>query len=64
MASRVLLVDQALAQYGPEAKLARDKLKEAATQSYDLFWRGVDSDPAQFKVDVALNSLEGNDELP
>ena len=54
MASRVLLVDQALAQYGPEAKLARDKLKEAATQSYGLFWRGVDSDPAQLKVDVAL----------
>ena len=54
MASRVLLVDQALAQYGPEAKLVRDKLKEAVTQSYDLFWRGVDSDPAQLKVDVAL----------
>jgi hypothetical protein len=54
MASRVLLVDQALVQYGPEAKLARDKLKEAVTQSYDLFWRGVDSDPAQLKVDVAL----------
>ena len=54
MASRVLLVDQALAQYGPEAKPARDKLKEAVTQSYELFWRGADRDPEQLKVDAAL----------
>jgi hypothetical protein len=47
MASRALLVDQALAQYGSEAKPARDKLKEALSQSYDLFWRGADSDPQQ-----------------
>ena len=54
MASRALLVDQALAQYGPEAKPARDKLREALGQSYDLFWRGADSDPDQLKVEVAL----------
>jgi hypothetical protein len=35
MASRALLVDQALAQYGLEAKPVRDKLKVALTQSYD-----------------------------
>ena len=54
MASRVLLVDQALGQYGPEAKPARDKLKEAVAQSYELFWRGADRDPEQLKVDAAL----------
>ena len=54
MASRALMVDQALAQYGREAKPARDKLREALGQSYDLFWRGADSDPNQLKVDVAL----------
>ena len=54
MASRALLVDQALAQYGPEAKPARDKLREALGQSYDLFWLGADSDPNQLKVEVAL----------
>jgi hypothetical protein len=59
MASRALLVDQALAQYGSEAKPARDKLKEALSQSYDLFWRGADSDPSKLKVDVALNRWEG-----
>jgi hypothetical protein len=55
LASRVLLVDQSLAQYGPEAKPARDKLKEAITQSYDLFWRGADADPKQLRVEVALS---------
>ena len=55
MASRALLVDQGLVQYGPEAKPARDLMKEALTQSHDLFWRGADSDPAQLKVDVALD---------
>jgi heme A synthase len=46
MASRALLVDQALAEYGPEAKPARSLMKQALTQSYDLFWRGADADPA------------------
>jgi hypothetical protein len=40
MASRALLVDQALAEYGPEAKPARNLMKQALTQSYDLFWAG------------------------
>jgi hypothetical protein len=54
MASRVLLVDQALAQFGPETKPARDKLKESITQSYELFWHGAESDPSKLKVGVAL----------
>jgi hypothetical protein len=55
MASRVLLVDQALAEYGPEAKPERNLMKQALTQSYDLFWRGADADPTQLKVEVALD---------
>ena len=47
MASRALLVDQALAEYGPEAKPARNLMKQALTQSYDLFWRGADADATQ-----------------
>jgi hypothetical protein len=58
MASRALLVDQALAQYGPDAKSARDRLKEALVQAYDLFWRGADSDPNQLRVGVALGRWE------
>jgi len=58
MASRALMVDQALAQYGPETKPARDRLKEAITQTYELFWRGGDSEPKQLRVDVALTRWE------
>jgi hypothetical protein len=55
MASRALLVDQALKQYGPEGKPALDLMKEALGQSYQLFWRGADADPGQLKVGVALD---------
>ena len=58
MASRALLVDQALVEYGPEAKPARNLMKQALTQSYDLFWRGGDADPTQLKVEVALDRWE------
>ena len=58
MASRALLVDQALVEYGPEAKPARNPMKQALTQSYDLFWRGADADPTQLKVEVALDRWE------
>ena len=54
MASRALMVDQALAQYGREAKPARDKLREALGQSYDLSGAVRTQDPNQLKVDVAL----------
>jgi len=53
-ASRALLVDQALREYGPEAKPLRDQMKEALTQSYELFWRGGDADPKQLRVEVVL----------
>jgi hypothetical protein len=54
-ASRALLFDQALSDFGPEAKTARDALKRGLTESYQLFWNGADLDPAQLKVDVPLN---------
>ena len=49
-----MLVDRALAQYGPQAQPMRDLMKTALTQSYDLFWRGADADPAQLRADVTL----------
>jgi hypothetical protein len=54
LASRAIMLDKALAQYGPETKIARDRMKEGIVQSYELFWRGGDADPNQLKVDVAL----------
>ena len=59
MASRALLVDQALAQYGPATKPVRQRLKEELTQSHDLFWGHARSDPAQLNVDVALSRWGG-----
>jgi hypothetical protein len=53
-ASRALLLDQALAQYGPETKPLRDQMKQGLTQSYELFWRGAEVDPRQLRADVAL----------
>jgi hypothetical protein len=54
LASRAILLDRALAQYGPETRPARDRMKEGVSQSYELFWRGGDADPSQLKVDAAL----------
>jgi hypothetical protein len=46
---RALLVAQALAEYGPEAKPARNLMKQALSQSCDLFWRGADVRDAQHR---------------
>jgi hypothetical protein len=48
-ASRALLLDRALAHYGPEAKPIRDQLKAAMTESYQLFWKGAVIDPKQLE---------------
>jgi hypothetical protein len=54
MASRAMLVDQALAEYGPDAQPVRNLMKQALDQSYNLFWRGADADPGQLRPEVAL----------
>ena len=38
LSSQILMLDQALTQYGPETKPARDRLKESVEQSYNTFW--------------------------
>ena len=53
-ASRALLFDQSLAEYGPEAKPIRDEFKKTLTESYELFWKGAEIDPSQLKVDVPI----------
>ncbi len=53
LSAQILQLDQALAQYGPETKPLRDKLKEA-TQAYDTFWGGGDGDPKLLSVAVPL----------
>jgi hypothetical protein len=50
-ASRALLLDQALSQYGPDAKPARDRMKDDLLKSYKAFWGSGDSG----RVEEVLN---------
>jgi hypothetical protein len=57
LAATALQLDMALAQYGPEAKPARDILREALIRGYQLFWGSGDAYPKAFGVAVALPGL-------
>ena len=50
LSSQILLLDQALEQYGPETRPARDRLKQSVQSSYDTFWGGGDPDPKLLSV--------------
>ena len=50
LSAQILELDQALAQYGPETKPARERLKQAAQKAYDAFWGGGQPDPALLSV--------------
>jgi hypothetical protein len=63
-AARVVQLDLALAEYGPETMPARLKLKQSLQVSHDTFW-GKDSanvDPEALKISAALGDLRGMDE--
>jgi hypothetical protein len=44
-----------MAQYGPETKPARDRLKQAAQHAYDAFWGGSEVDP---KILTVADTIE------
>src|SRR5271168_550145 len=52
--AQVLRLDQALAQYGPETKPLREKIKAGIQKGYDTFWGGGDADPNLLSVAVPL----------
>jgi len=56
--AQILRLDQALAQYGPETKPLRDKLKDGIQKGYDTFWGGGDVDPALLTVAGPLASAQ------
>ncbi len=63
-ASRAGQLDLALTEYGPETKLARDKMKETLQGVHDLVW-GKDPaavDPASLSLGISLSHLRGMDE--
>jgi hypothetical protein len=59
LSAQILELDQALAQYGPETKPARDKLREAVQKAYDAFWGGGDPDPALLSVANPIAAYAG-----
>src|SRR5271155_4867673 len=50
LSAQILELDQALAQFGPETKPARDKLKEASQKADDALWGGGEPDPGLLTV--------------
>jgi hypothetical protein len=57
--AQILRLDQALAQYGPETKPMRDKLKAAIEKGYDAIWGGGAADPALLTVGPPLANAQG-----
>ena len=58
LSAQILELDQALAQYGPETKPARDRLKQATQKAYDTFWGGGKADPALLSVAVPMAAYQ------
>ena len=56
--AQILRLDQALAQYGPETKPLRDKLKEGIVKGYETFWGGGNADPAALTVEKPLANAQ------
>ncbi len=57
LAVHSLLLDKALAQYGPETKPVRDRLKEGLVRNYETFWQGGDADPERLTIGTAMAGL-------
>jgi hypothetical protein len=58
LSANSLLLDRALAQYGPETKPVRDRMKENLERNYQLFWKSRDVDPERLTAANALNGLQ------
>jgi len=56
--AQILRLDQALGQYGPEAKPLRDKLKEGIQKAYEAIWGGGGIDPAMLTVAAPLANAQ------
>ena len=61
--AQILRLDQALAQYGPETKPMRDKLKEGIVRAYGAIWGGGEIDPKLLTVAVPLANAQATSEF-
>jgi hypothetical protein len=55
LSARAIQLDQALADYGPETKPVRDRLKQNLAHAYDLFWASRTATEDDLSVANALN---------
>ena len=56
--AQILRLDQALAQFGPETKPMRDKLKEGIERGYEAIWGGGSVDRAMMTVEAPLANAQ------
>ncbi len=59
LSAQILRLDQALAQFGPETKPMRDKLKEGIVKAHQIIWGGGDVDPNALTVAGPLANAQG-----
>ena len=57
MSARVVLLDRILAHYGPEAKGARDKLRETVVRVLDKMWARQSTVPSKVEPSVASEAV-------
>ena len=58
LSAQAIQLDEALAQFGSEAKPLRDKLKENMVNNIRLFWGGGDVDPGALHVSKAMAAMQ------
>jgi len=61
--AQILRLDQALAQFGPETKPERDRLKAGIVKGYETFWGGGEVDPNALTVEGPLARAQGTSEF-
>src|SRR5271166_3712006 len=57
LSAQAIQFDEALAQFGPEAKSLRDKWKDNLGKNLKLFWGGGEVDPGELHVSKAMAAL-------
>jgi uncharacterized BrkB/YihY/UPF0761 family membrane protein len=58
LAAHSLLLDKALAEYGPETKPVRDAIKAALSRTHELFWGSGVADTQKLSVAAAMVGLQ------
>src|SRR5260370_27797438 len=59
LSAQILRLDQALAQFGPETKPIRDKMKAGIVKAYETFWGRGEADPNALSCATPLTNPPG-----